>query len=87
MGSLNQEEAPKLHSYLKDTVHIQGVLQLPLSIFKEKTAGKSILILQKKKPGVKPPKEVLLASLPRLSDREALDKMMVGMEKWFKENK
>jgi len=29
----------------------------------------------------------LLATLPKLSNKEALDKMMLGMEKWFKENK
>nr|WP_249308321.1 class I SAM-dependent methyltransferase [Lederbergia citrea] len=81
------EEAPKLHNFLKKTVHIQGVLQLPLSLFKDTDAGKSILILQKKKTGVVPPREVLLATLPKLSNKESLDKLMIGMEKWFKENK
>ncbi|MBS4199980.1 class I SAM-dependent methyltransferase [Bacillus sp. FJAT-49732] len=86
-GLFESEEASKLHTYLKRTVYIQGVLQLPLSLFKDNNAGKSILILQKKKPGIEAPKEVLLATLPKLSNKEALDKMMLGMEKWFKENK
>ncbi|HEY4554318.1 MAG TPA: class I SAM-dependent methyltransferase, partial [Bacillaceae bacterium] len=80
-------ESQKLHEYLKDTVHIQGVLQLPLSLFKNEKAAKSIFILQKKKPGLDAPKEVLLAVLPKLSNREALDKMIADMEKWFQENK
>jgi len=86
-GLFESDEATKLHNYLKQTVYIQGVLQLPLSLFKDENTGKSILILQKKKPGIEAPKEVLLATLPKLSNKEALDKMMLGMEKWFKENK
>lgn len=86
-GLFESAEASKLHNYLKRTVYIQGVLQLPMSLFKDKNAGKSILILQKKKPGIEAPKEVLLATLPKLSNKEALDKMMLGVEKWFKENK
>lgn len=86
-GLFESEEAPKLQAFLKKTVHIQGVLQLPLSIFKNQNAAKSILILQKKKPGVEAPKEVLLATLPKLSNKESLQKMMQQMEKWFIENK
>ncbi len=86
-GLFESEEAPKLHEYLKDTVYIQGILQLPLTIFKNQNAAKSILILQKQKPGLEPPKEVLLASVPKLTNKVAMDKMMAGIEKWFMENK
>ncbi len=81
------EEAPKLHEYLKDTAYIQAVLQLPLSMFASGQAAKSILVLQKKKPGIKPPKEVLLAAFPKLSNKEAMDRILMKMEKWFDENK
>ncbi|RST76392.1 class I SAM-dependent methyltransferase [Siminovitchia acidinfaciens] len=81
------EEAPKLHEYLKETVYIQAVLQLPPSMFANSQAAKSILVLQKKKPGVKAPKEVLLAAIPKLSNKEAMDRILMKMEKWFKDNK
>ncbi|WP_062104262.1 class I SAM-dependent methyltransferase [Bacillus niameyensis] len=86
-GLFETEEAPKLHRFLKDTAYIQGILQLPFSIFKNNQAAKSIFILQKKSPEVKAPKEVLLATLPSLSKKEAVDKILWKMEKWFKENK
>lgn len=81
------EEAPKLHEYLKEKVYIQAVLQLPFSMFASGQSAKSILVLQKKKPGVNPPKEVLLAAIPKLSNKEAMDRILVKMEKWFEENK
>ncbi|MFD1708489.1 class I SAM-dependent methyltransferase [Siminovitchia sediminis] len=81
------EEARRLHEYLKDTAYIQAVLQLPLSMFATDQTAKSIFVLQKKKPGVKQPKEVLLAAFPKLSNKEAMDRMLVKMEKWFIENK
>ncbi len=86
-GLFESKEAPKLHEYLQKNVHIQGIIQLPLSLFKDEQAAKSLMILQKKMPGLKAPKEVLLASLPKLSNKDALNKMLAGMEKWFKENK
>ncbi|MBS4208757.1 class I SAM-dependent methyltransferase [Bacillus sp. FJAT-50079] len=81
------KEARKLHEYLQKTAHIQAVIQLPLSMFANEQAAKSIFILQKKTADSKAPKEVLLASLPKLSNKAALDTMLHGMEKWFKENK
>ncbi|MEK3890393.1 class I SAM-dependent methyltransferase [Bacillus sp. FSL K6-3431] len=86
-GLFETNEAPKLHKYLQKNVHIQGIIQLPLSVFKDENAAKSLFILQKKMPGLKAPKEVLLATLPKLSNKKALNKMLYGMEKWFKENK
>lgn len=81
------EEAPKLHEYLKETVYIQAVLQLPSSMFASSQAAKSILVLQKKKPGIKAPKEVLLAAIPKISNKEAMDRILMKMEKWFEDNK
>jgi site-specific DNA-methyltransferase (adenine-specific) len=81
------DESRKLHDFLKRTAYIQAVLQLPFSMFADSRAAKSIFIIQKKKPGIKPPKEVLLAALPKLSNKEAMDKMVIKMEKWFQDNK
>lgn len=81
------EEAPSLHAFIKKYAYIQGIIQLPLSMFKSEKSAKSILILQKKMPGIKAPGEVLLAALPKLSNKAALDHMVGRMEAWFRENK
>ncbi|MFJ7744378.1 class I SAM-dependent methyltransferase [Peribacillus sp. NPDC097295] len=81
------EEAPNLNGYLKKYTHIQGMVQLPLSMFKNEAAGKSILILQKKKDGVEAPKKALLVQLPKLSDFDATRSVMNQMDNWFIEEK
>ncbi|WP_421380479.1 class I SAM-dependent methyltransferase [Bacillus salacetis] len=81
------EEAKKLHAYFKEQVYIQGLLQLPMSLFKNEHSAKSILILQKKKADVKPPKEVLMANMPSLSNQKAMENMLAKMDQWFKQNK
>ena len=43
------EEAHNLNNFLKSNTHIQGMVQLPLSMFKNETAAKSILIFKRKK--------------------------------------
>ncbi|GIN86876.1 adenine-specific DNA methyltransferase [Heyndrickxia sporothermodurans] len=86
-GLFESEEAPKLHKYLSEQVIIQGVLQLPISMFKHSNSAKSILILQKKKDEIKTPKQVLIANLPTLSNQSAMEKMIDKINHWFKENK
>jgi site-specific DNA-methyltransferase (adenine-specific) len=86
-GLFESDQAPQLHEYMKENVIIQGLLQLPLSMFKNKNAAKSILILQKKGEEVKPPKQVLLADLPSLSKAAEMDKILTKIDKWFQENK
>ena len=86
-GLFESVQAPQLHEYMKENVMIQGLLQLPLSMFKNKNAAKSILILQKKGEEVKPPKQVLLAELPSLSKAAEMDKILTKIDKWFQENK
>lgn len=81
------EEAPKLHQYLSEQAYIQGVLQLPQTMFKNEQSAKSILILQKKDEEIKAPKQVLLATLPSLTNQQAMEAMIEKIEKWFKENK
>jgi site-specific DNA-methyltransferase (adenine-specific) len=86
-GLFESEQAPKLHAYIKKHGHIQGVLQLPLSLFKNEKAAKSIFIMQKKGENIKPPKEVLLANLPSLSNINEVDNILRKIEKWIKDNK
>ncbi|MCL6570171.1 MAG: class I SAM-dependent methyltransferase [Bacillus sp. (in: Bacteria)] len=86
-GLFESEQAPLLHEFFKENVIVQGLLQLPMSMFKSKNAAKSILILQKNGEGVKPPKQALLVDLPNLSSPTGMDNILSGMEKWFLENK
>jgi len=86
-GLFESEQAPLLHEYIKDHLYIQGLLQLPTSIFKTKSSAKSILILQKKGDNIQPPKQALLVNLPSLSNAFEMDKILTKMEKWFQENK
>lgn len=86
-GLFESEEAPKLHQYLKETAHIQGILQLPLSMFRQQNAAKSILILQKKGEDVKAPKQVLLVNLPSLSNGVQVESILSKIDVWMAENK
>lgn len=80
------DQSKQLHEYIKEVANIQAVLQLPLSMFKNEKLAKSIFILQKKKDGVKPPKQVLLAQLPKLSDGQAMERFLWKVDNWFEEN-
>ncbi|MGI2326341.1 class I SAM-dependent methyltransferase [Planococcus sp. YIM B11945] len=80
-------QANQLHKFLKKQAYIQSVMELPDSLFKNSTHAKGILVLQKKKEGVKAPKEVLLARVPNMSKPEAMAKFFSQVSGWFKENK
>ena len=86
-GLFESEQAPLLHGFIKKHLFIQGVLQLPQTLFKNKQAAKSILILQKTGPNVKAPKQALLAELPKLSDGPAVNRILNKIDIWFQENK
>ncbi|WP_042459701.1 class I SAM-dependent methyltransferase [Neobacillus dielmonensis] len=86
-GLFESEQAGALHEFIKEKLIIQGLLQLPSNMFKNKQAAKSILILQKQGAEIKPPKQVLLVNLPSLSNRQEMDKMMIKLNQWMKENK
>ncbi|AJD91765.1 hypothetical protein JMA_24480 [Jeotgalibacillus malaysiensis] len=77
----------QLHEFLKDEAHIQGLIKLPQSLFKNEQSAKSILILQKQGENTKPPKQVLLAEMPKLSNGPAVQNMMTKIQQWMKENK
>lgn len=79
--------AGQLHNYLKKTADIQAVMELPETLFKNSSHAKGILVLQKKKEGVKAPKEVLLARVPNMSKPDSMAKFFTQVNNWFKENK
>ncbi|WP_174729489.1 class I SAM-dependent methyltransferase [Mesobacillus harenae] len=86
-GLFESEQSPVLHNFIKEHVNIQALFQLPVSMFKNKAASKSILILQKKSEDVKPPKQALLAELPKLSNAQAVESIFAKIDKWITDNK
>jgi site-specific DNA-methyltransferase (adenine-specific) len=86
-GLFESEEAGNLKDYFRENVIVQGLLQLPLNMFKNKNSAKSILILQKKGEAVKPPKQALLVHLPSLSSAQAMESILVQIRDWISENK
>ncbi|KIL43848.1 class I SAM-dependent methyltransferase [Jeotgalibacillus soli] len=86
-GLFESPLSSQLHEYLQKHVHIQGLLKLPTSLFKNEQSGKSVLILQRQHQDVKPPKQVLLAEMPKLSNGQAVESMMAKIQLWMQENK
>lgn len=82
-GLFESPEAKKLQAFLTDQAVIEGMIQLPESLFKSKAAAKSIMMIRKKAPGVQKPKEVLLAALPSLTNKQATAAMIAKMDAWF----
>ncbi|PLT27832.1 class I SAM-dependent methyltransferase [Peribacillus deserti] len=81
------EEAPKLNAFITKEAYIQGLIQLPQSMFKNKAAAKSIFVLQKKAEGVTAPKNALLVDLPKFSNVDAMQSIMKNINSWFAEQK
>lgn len=81
------EQAPKLHAFIKETCFIQGLLQLPVSMFKNEKNAKSIFVLQKKGSNVTIPKQALLVELPKFSNMKAMENIMDQLNTWFATHK
>ncbi|WP_332651077.1 class I SAM-dependent methyltransferase [Lysinibacillus sp. 54212] len=80
------EQAKQLHKFIKNHAWIQAVIQLPENMFSSKAYEKSIVILQKQSGHLKAPREVLLAKVPNLSNKQALAMFFEKVQIW-KENK
>ncbi|MEG0260312.1 MAG: class I SAM-dependent methyltransferase [Lysinibacillus sp.] len=76
------EQAKQLHKYIKKNAWIQAVIQLPDSMFANKAHEKSIVILQKQGEGFKAPKEVLLAKVPNMQNKQALAMFFEKVKMW-----
>ncbi|QOR68993.1 class I SAM-dependent methyltransferase [Cytobacillus suaedae] len=83
----NTEQAVKLNQYIKENSYIQGLIQLPISLFASESAAKSIFILQKKGTDVTPPKQALLVDLPKFSNKVAMNDIIERINEWFKAEK
>lgn len=73
----------KLNQFLAEEAYINGVLELPTSLFKEEKQGKSILILQKKGNEAKKPRKVMLAQLPSFKDAQGMNRTIDQINEWF----
>ncbi len=78
------EQAKDLHKYLKKHAWIQAVIQLPENLFASKAHEKSILILQKQHKELRAPREVLLAKVPNMSNKQALSMFFEKVQMWKK---
>ncbi|MEH7238119.1 class I SAM-dependent methyltransferase [Bacillus sp. JJ1562] len=81
------EYAKELNTFLKEHSVIQGMIQLPLSLFKNEKAAKSIFMIQKKGPEVKAPKQALFANLPKFSNQAAMSDIIKQIDDWFTHEK
>lgn len=80
------EQAKQLHKFIKGNAWIQAVIQLPENLFTSRAHEKSILILQKQSTTLKAPREVLLAKVPNMSNREALAMFFEKVRMWREGN-
>ncbi|WP_144510924.1 class I SAM-dependent methyltransferase [Bacillus sp. FJAT-22090] len=80
------KQAPQLHKFIKENGWIQAVIQFPASIFKTKGQEKSLLVLQKKSEALKAPREVLLAKVPNMTNKEAMELFFQKIDMWQEEN-
>ncbi|MCA0982474.1 class I SAM-dependent methyltransferase [Halobacillus yeomjeoni] len=83
----DSDQSKSLNAFLREHAHIVGMLQLSDSLFKNEKHGKSILILQKKGPETKKPKQALLVKLPSFKNPDAMSDILAQMNQWFSDYK
>lgn len=79
-------ESKQLTSFLTEEAHINAILKLPSSIFKNESFGKSILVLRKKGESTAAPSQILAADLPSFSNKNGMVRFMNQLERWMREN-
>lgn len=76
------EQSKQLHKYIQKHAWIQAIIQLPDTMFANKAHEKSIVILQKQGQAFKAPKEVLLAKVPNMQNKQALAMFFEKVKMW-----
>lgn len=79
---LETDQSEYLKKWLTDKVYLQGIIQLPEELFKNKAASKSILILQQKGKEAKQVPEVLLAKVASLKDPKQVTTFFEEFKEW-----
>lgn len=83
--TFESEEVKTLLAHINTVGYVQGIIHLPNEWFKNEQSRKSILVLQKKGAESKQAQEVLVATSPSLSDREAFQNFLMEIKSWKKE--
>ncbi|QGG52715.1 class I SAM-dependent methyltransferase [Lysinibacillus pakistanensis] len=78
----DSEQSKQLHKYIQKHAWIQAIIQLPDTIFANRALEKSIVILQKQGQDFKAPKEVLLAKVPNMQNKQALAMFFEKVKMW-----
>ncbi|MEY9978117.1 class I SAM-dependent methyltransferase [Lysinibacillus sp. RC79] len=76
------EQSKQLHKYIQKHAWIQAIIQLPDTMFANKALEKSIVILQKQGKEFNAPKEVLLAKVPNMQNKQALAMFFEKVKMW-----
>lgn len=79
-------ESKGLTTWLAQHAHFQGLLGMPSEFFSDKSAEKSLLLLQKPGAGSKQATQVLLGQFPDLSDRQAFQEFITDVRTWYQQN-
>lgn len=79
------EQSVKLQPFLKQKTIIRAIIQLPSTLFQNKTHEKSILILQKPFLEEKSSPDVLLAQVPDMKDKQAMARFIQEIDTWAAE--
>ena len=83
----SQKFAADFHSVIVKSAHIQMLLQLPESMFKDAGQTKSLFVIQKQGLDVRPVDEVLAVAMPDFSEIEKFREMLTNIDNWIKLNK
>lgn len=83
---LETEQADILKKWLVEEVYLQGILQLPKTLFSQKGLGKSIVLVQNKGGESLQSKEVLLAELPSLKENQSVLNFVNQFRQWCESN-
>ena len=83
---LETEQAESVKKWLMEEVYLQGILQLPKTLFSQKSLGKSIVLVQNKGDKASQAKEVLLAELPSLKENKSVLNFVNQFRQWCESN-
>lgn len=83
---LETDQSDKLKEWVTTNVYLQGILQLPTNLFKNKESRKSIIIIQNHGSESHQAKEVLLAEVPSLKDVSLMQQFFKDVSEWKQKN-
>ncbi|WP_370636176.1 class I SAM-dependent methyltransferase [Lactobacillus sp. S2-2] len=76
------QESKKLLSFIQDNAYLQSIINLPSDLFMNKSARKSLIILQKHGNSSKQVKKVMLGELPSFKEVKQVKKFISQLVKW-----